>query len=72
MAVHIHDGDELGEGDEGEAGGSEAVEESEPVLARPGGEHQPDHEAAHLNDNDDYNVSVWIQKTQRILIIKRS
>ena len=45
MTIHIHHGDQLCEGDEGEPGGPEAVEQSEPVLARPRGEHEADGEA---------------------------
>ena len=47
MTIHIHHGDQLCEGDEGEPGGPEAVEQSEPVLARPRGEHEADGEAGH-------------------------
>ena len=54
VAIHIHHGDQLSEGDEGEPRGPEAVKQREPVLARPGGEHQADAEAGdgHAADKD--------------------
>ena len=45
VTIHIHHGDQLSEGDEGEPRGPEAVKQSEPVLACPGSEHQADGEA---------------------------
>ena len=50
VPVHVHDGDELAEGDKGEPRGPEAVEHREPVLPGPGGEHEADHEAADADD----------------------
>ena len=61
MPVDVHDGDELGEGDEGEARGAEAVEQGEPVLARPRGEHQPDREAAHSHAANQYRLLHMLQ-----------
>ena len=54
VAVHVHHGHQLREGDEGEPGGAEAVEEGEPVLAGAGGEDEADTEAGdghHTNQD---------------------
>ena len=54
VAVHVHHAHQLGEGDEGQPGGPEAVEESEPVLAGARGEDQADSEAGdghHTNQD---------------------
>ena len=45
MPVDVHDDDDLDEGDEGQSGGSIGVHESQPVLASPGGEQNPNEEA---------------------------
>ena len=45
VPVDVHDDDDLDEGDEGQSGGSIGVHQSQPVLASPGGEQNPNEEA---------------------------
>ena len=73
VSVDVHDGHELGESYEGEARGAEAVEQCEPVLARPRGEHQPDREAAHSHAANQYRLLHMLQTencTFNLLLIR--
>ena len=43
MPIDVHDGQQLREGDDGEARGAEGVKHGQPVLARPRSKHQTNH-----------------------------
>ena len=45
VSVDVHDGQDLGQPDEGEAHGAVVVEQGQPVLAGPGREEDADAEA---------------------------